>query len=227
LETRIGKRGVPEVYISYLGEDKRLDTWVTYDQIGEKQEISPIAGPSHASLLAVGHTEKEASWHVLMNQASKPSATVDVHPSSGPSQPIPSAPSSPEREHATVTRVRNFEDVRFGEYLIKTWYYSPYPTVDERADERAASPVPTLALARSISSKRRKLNGNGHGDGIGITAIQPEGPPASNGHSRYTKGNGSTKEASRAKLGMPSSSSVVKAVEATRGRIWVCDVSQV
>lgn len=35
--------------------------------------------------------------------------------------------STPEREHDAVTRVRNFEDVRFGEYLVKTWYYSPYP----------------------------------------------------------------------------------------------------
>jgi histone acetyltransferase MYST1 len=33
----------------------------------------------------------------------------------------PSAPSTPEREHAELTKVRNFEDVRFGEFLIKTW----------------------------------------------------------------------------------------------------------
>lgn len=32
-----------------------------------------------------------------------------------------SAASTPEREHAALTRVRNFEDVRFGEYLVKTW----------------------------------------------------------------------------------------------------------
>lgn len=36
-------------------------------------------------------------------------------------QPEDSETSTPEREHAAVTRVRNFEDVRFGEYLIKTW----------------------------------------------------------------------------------------------------------
>jgi len=50
LETRIGKLGVREIYISYLGEDKRLDTWVTRDQIGKKQE--PPLDPQ-ASLLAV------------------------------------------------------------------------------------------------------------------------------------------------------------------------------
>ena len=39
--------------------------------------------------------------------------------------PSPSAPSTPEREHAAMTKVRNFEDVRFGEYLIKTWCVCP------------------------------------------------------------------------------------------------------
>ena len=41
-----------------------------------------------------------------------------------PFEPPPIAPSTPEREHAAMTRVRAFEDVRFGEYLIKTWYVS-------------------------------------------------------------------------------------------------------
>jgi len=163
--------------------------------------------------------------HKLRRQASKPSLTVEVQAGTGIPQPIPSAPSSPEREHATVTRVRNFEDVRFGEYLIKTWYYSPYPNIDERVDERAASPVPTLA--RSSSSKRRKLNGSGNGDVSEITAVQPEIPPPADGHSRSLNGHGREKHANRAKSGMPSSSGVVKPVEATRGRIWVCDVSPV
>lgn len=39
-------------------------------------------------------------------------------------EPSPSAPSTPEREHAQMTRVRNFEDVRFGMYLVKTWWVS-------------------------------------------------------------------------------------------------------
>ena len=163
--------------------------------------------------------------HKLRKQASKPSLTVEVQAGTGIPQPIPSAPSSPEREHATVTRVRNFEDVRFGEYLIKTWYYSPYPTIDERVDERAASPVPTLA--RSSSSKRRKLNGvgSGSGDGTEILAVQPEVAQSGNGHS-IMRANGHEKHGSRAKLGMPSSNGVVvKPVETTRGRIWVCDVS--
>ena len=55
LETRVGKQGIKEAYISYLGEDKRLDTWVRYDQIGEKQETSL---KPEASLLVVSLNER-------------------------------------------------------------------------------------------------------------------------------------------------------------------------
>lgn len=111
--------------------------------------------------------------------------------------------------------------------MIKTWYYSPYPSIDERVDEKAASPVPTLA--RSSSSKRRKLNGggSGSGDGTEILAVQPEASQPANGHPRSLNGHGGEKHGSKVKPGMPSSSGVVKPVEATRGRIWVCDVSSV
>lgn len=42
--------------------------------------------------------------------------------------------------------MRNFEDVRFGEYLIRTWYYSPYPMalegdpLDKRGRKRKDAP---------------------------------------------------------------------------------------
>ena len=93
-----------------------------------------------------------------------------------------SAPSSPEREHAVVTRVRNFEDVRFGEYLIKTWYYSPYPTIEDKPDERASSPV---SVSKSNNNKRRRLNGDG-------SPSEVTGHPGllGNGHGSHTKGNG-------------------------------------
>jgi histone acetyltransferase MYST1 len=130
-----------------------------------------------------------------------------------------SVPSSPEREHAVVTRVRNFEDVRFGEYLIKTWYYSPYPTLEERSDERAASPTP---LSRGNSHKRRKLNGSE------IVAEQPG--DTSNDRARYKgnpHGNGSGKApSSKLKASQEIfNGTATKVVEPTRGRIWVCDVS--
>ena len=34
----------------------------------------------------------------------------------------PSRMNTPDKEHEALTRVRNFDHVRFGRYLIKTWY---------------------------------------------------------------------------------------------------------
>lgn len=54
LESRVGKHGAREAYVSFVGEDKRLDTWVLESQIGEEvgsQEST--AGPSQAALLRV------------------------------------------------------------------------------------------------------------------------------------------------------------------------------
>jgi histone acetyltransferase MYST1 len=114
--------------------------------------------------------------------------------------------------------VRNFEDVRFGEYLIKTWYYSPYPTLEERSDERAASPT---LLSRGNSHKRRKLNGS--------EMVAEEIGDTSNDRARYKghpHGNGSGKaQSSKLKANQEIfNGTAVKVVEPTRGRIWVCDV---
>jgi len=133
-----------------------------------------------------------------------------------------SAPSSPEREHAVVTRVRNFEDVRFGEYLIKTWYYSPYPTIEDKPDERASSPV---SVSKSNNNKRRRLNGDG-------SPSEVTGHPGllGNGHGSHTKGNGHASgsghvTSSKLKANQDIfNGTTAKVVEATRGRIWVCDV---
>ncbi|KAK1925911.1 acyl-CoA N-acyltransferase [Papiliotrema laurentii] len=132
LNVRQGKAG-PEAYVTFEGADKRLDTWVPEAQIGEEMD-QPEAGPS----------KKRASQDVHANDMT---VTVESSPRIDVS---PSAPSTPEREHAELTKVRNFEDVRFGEFLIKTWYYSPYPMPSEEKSEHASTP---------LSSKKRKTDG--------------------------------------------------------------------
>lgn len=47
--------------------------------------------------------------------------------------------------------MRNFEDVRFGEYLIKTWYVAHWPS-----DARYYSPYPMPAAHESVRGKKRK-----------------------------------------------------------------------
>jgi len=124
-ERRDPKRG-QEVYISFVGDDKRLDNWVGADVVGT--EVSP-SGPdagqplplkdSTVRLPAVGLGVADASENKLGEQGN---GLTGRSVSRRLVEPSPSVQSAPDREHATMTRVRNFEDVRFGEYLIKTWW---------------------------------------------------------------------------------------------------------
>lgn len=74
----MGKLGVREVYISYLGEDKRLDTWVTYDQIGEKQETTLEA---QASLQAVSPPNLVHVWWLMIGIETKSHGRSSAAPS--------------------------------------------------------------------------------------------------------------------------------------------------
>lgn len=108
-----------------------------------------------------------------------------------------------------MTRVRNFEDARFGEYLIKTWYYSPYPR-PTAIDDRAASPQPVSVNGPNQAQKKRKLNG----DVLESKMLF---------HSGTSNGSGGLKK--ERSVQDIYAASMSKAGEAVRGRIWVCDVS--
>lgn len=106
LDVRRNRNGVTEAYVSYAGKDKRLDAWIEETELGEE-----VAGPSK-----VLSSDNQTGSNSAPNRD-----TSEAPESSKLAATSPSVESSPEREHATLTRVRNFEDVRFGEYLIKTW----------------------------------------------------------------------------------------------------------
>lgn len=63
LEVRIGKDGVNEAYVSFVGKDKRLDTWVPETDVGQEAETeSTVGGPSQEALVAVSrsaHTQNK------------------------------------------------------------------------------------------------------------------------------------------------------------------------
>jgi hypothetical protein len=130
-----------------------------------------------------------------------------------------------------MTRVRNFEDVRFGEYLIKTWYYSPYPnpaTHDDRLDDRAASPVPRMKQVQN--NKRRKL-GEGNLTRQNSLSLGMDGRDKFPSQEKEILGH-ATKDPMARGARHPRAESrpegangtIGTAGEVIRGRLWVCDV---
>ncbi|PCH33078.1 acyl-CoA N-acyltransferase [Wolfiporia cocos MD-104 SS10] len=76
------------------------------------------------------------------------SAAASVGPSPGPSHaPAEGAAPQPITEeeydiqhHKQITARRNFDKVVFGQWQIKTWYFSPYPLTESEAEDQVAAP---------------------------------------------------------------------------------------
>ncbi|ORY24592.1 acyl-CoA N-acyltransferase [Naematelia encephala] len=179
---RTSRTNETEVYVNFLGEDKRLDSW-----LGEE------------CVVGIGSNGEGSSKRRKVNDGLV--SFID-----GRSEGSSSAASTPEREHEAMTRVRNFEDVRFGEYLIKTWYYSPYPMpMDDLPTTTSTTPK---VNGDSGSKKRKSLQGS-------VSTI------SSNGESNHhTEGLG------RKARSVPEmlASGVGKGAERARGRLWACDL---
>ncbi|WVQ65470.1 uncharacterized protein L199_003646 [Kwoniella botswanensis] len=206
LNTRVNKIGIQEAYITFLGQDKRLDLWIKEDELGE-EIIQAEDGLSTKPINANTDGHKDTS---------------QIQPEAGPSTPIDrnkrsdrsprSNASTPEREHAAMTRVRNFEDVRFGEYLIKTWYYSPYPLpLDDPSHPQHSHAHTPQAESSSSSAKKRKLHAN---DNPTLTPDQTMSG-LENSHRPHLKHSRTVNE---------MYSGVGKGGEGARGRLWVCDL---
>ncbi|ADV25646.1 hypothetical protein I305_04898 [Cryptococcus gattii E566] len=198
LDVRYDRNGSVEAYVSYSGKDKRLDAWVKEKELGEE-----VAGPSK-----VLSSDNQTGSNPAPNRA-----TSEAPESSRRAAASPSVESSPEREHATLTRVRNFEDVRFGEYLIKTWYYSPYPLPHAESSS-------SISHETHLSSRKRKLS-----DSNGQAAYNTVQPAVH----RPVHGN-----VANDALQQPSKSQMNRTVndmfstgldkESTKRRLWVCDL---
>ena len=102
-------------FVHFLGTDKRLDKWISPDCIGECVQKQAKVSNSH---------KRGASTpHVRNSSAEKDNKNSEGHASSSPPRSVHS-----HGHHDPKTKVRNVERVRFGKYVIDTWYYSPYPS---------------------------------------------------------------------------------------------------
>eukprot|EP00736_Rhodelphis_marinus_P013717 Rmarinus@m.17477 len=114
------------VYVHYEGQDRRLDEWVPESSLrrftnGAKILKSPLESPIDGT----GVDNRTRARKRLMSAEMSP-----------PSQSLESMDPEIrklEQQHQERTKVKNIDSVRFGDYDIETWYYSPYPDVYESA----------------------------------------------------------------------------------------------
>ncbi|EFO19584.1 histone acetyltransferase MYST1 [Loa loa] len=108
-------------YVHYDGMDRRLDEWVGRNRIVARANpnafTSVLSVPSSlAGTLESGTlTRSQRRIHEEFNHVQKSYEDMDA------------TTAKLEKEHAEMTKVKNIDKIRYGDYEIDAWYVSPYP----------------------------------------------------------------------------------------------------
>ncbi|KAF9007906.1 acyl-CoA N-acyltransferase [Cyathus striatus] len=145
-------RRANEVYVHYIGLDKRLDEWISESDCRPASRQDSLE-PHVAASGAEG----------TVNRKRKRGLTPTGH------SPTPSTPYDLEglhedvvvmteedydiQHHKQITAKRNFDWVHFGEWKIKTWYFSPYPLIETEIDEPGAANAPKIPGVARVTAR--------------------------------------------------------------------------
>ncbi|EIN13298.1 acyl-CoA N-acyltransferase [Punctularia strigosozonata HHB-11173 SS5] len=156
---RRGVQDAEEVYVHYLGTDKRLDEWVPANVVSisaNQPELDPSTSPAalgrkrrRARSSSVGVSEAPDTREGSLEpddeaEMNGNGSIVDGASDAGALGVDDGTAMMTEEEfdlqhHKRMFAQRNFETVTFYEWQIRTWYFSPYPILDE-ADDPTALP---------------------------------------------------------------------------------------
>ena len=155
---------IEKYYIHYEKFDKRLDEWVSAENVHEyigdglfdEREAQNGGGGAGnvtgASGLGINTTNNESTPHSATNQLSlsnknstgegtrKLTRTMkrrynEIHNVDGVSvEDLPRIEQLAEKEHEEKTKMKNIRCVQFGKYEMDAWYYSPYPEITGQCD---------------------------------------------------------------------------------------------
>ncbi|VDO40666.1 unnamed protein product [Haemonchus placei] len=112
LDKRQGEDGTLELYLHFEGDDRRLDHWLDSSRLKFRNQASKRITSAYEMREKRIRRAKESS----PNSASLDYAEIL------------------EEQHKEATKVKYIEVVRYGEFEMDTWYFSPYP--DEYGKER-------------------------------------------------------------------------------------------
>lgn len=124
-QANILQRREDEVYVHYIGTDKRMDEWVPEDSVksldGEAEDRD-TGGPSSSTN---GRKRKRAGTN--KSRASSRHRSLDIpHDLEGLGLGDEGVPMTEEeydiQHHKQITAQRNFDKVYFAHFQIKTWY---------------------------------------------------------------------------------------------------------
>ncbi|KII94412.1 hypothetical protein PLICRDRAFT_36682 [Plicaturopsis crispa FD-325 SS-3] len=150
VQVQVLERSKDKVYVHYGDTDKRLDEWIP------DTDLRNVAGE-------LRHREADnASAEGSNTRKRKRDSLSPLSPT--PHQPStdtpgmadgtkPKVPLTEEefdiRHHKQITAKRNFDKVNFGQWQIKTWYFSPYPLSETETDAPGTPNASTSSSAQT------------------------------------------------------------------------------
>ena len=126
-----------EYYIHFLGYDRRLDEWISYDRIdtskcskGNAGHAESSSNSKHSNITAIRNDHKEDLQRLKKQKTGhrEEKETNDrAGGIAGDKESILASLEKEEKEHEEITKVKNIQQIVLGKYQIDTWYFSPYP----------------------------------------------------------------------------------------------------
>lgn len=124
-----------QVYVHYDGFDKRLDEWIP------------------------GASLKPANESARKRRRDTPSPTP-TEPETRP-DPLMTEEEFDIKHHKQITAQRNFDKVNFGQWRIKTWYFSPYPLTDSELEDSTGLPGGSASTSKIPGVNRATVRSHG------------------------------------------------------------------
>ncbi|KAF9074025.1 acyl-CoA N-acyltransferase [Rhodocollybia butyracea] len=119
----------PRVFVHYVNLDKRNDEWVPKTLLKPTSTEHPTVSSKKRK-----RSSQDASGSPSRSQS--PSSEEAMHETE---QIVMTEEEYDIQFHKQINDRRNFDQVYVGEWLIKTWYFSPYPLTENEDAEPALS----------------------------------------------------------------------------------------
>ncbi|VDK74126.1 unnamed protein product [Onchocerca ochengi] len=111
IDKRPAERGTGnEYYVHYEGTDRRLDEWAQRSQIQKVVQRNAADDDNRRKITRIRKRKHSEMIESLNSHSSAEDERTAL-----------------EKEHEEVTKVKHIERIRYGNYEIDTWYFSPYP----------------------------------------------------------------------------------------------------
>ncbi|KAJ4485321.1 acyl-CoA N-acyltransferase [Lentinula aciculospora] len=143
----------PRVYVHYVNLEKRNDEWVP------KSLLKPMPSTATSNGTVPSKKRKRSSSNRLTVSTSRSHSAVsdedryERHDTNGQlamEEVVMTEEEYDLQHHKKINNRRNFVQVCVGEWLIKTWYFSPYPLTE---NEDAETSIPPQERSASVANR--------------------------------------------------------------------------